>query len=47
MFEHIENMYNEHNIDISHAEVMSEYYMRNYKNPSEVFIDMDINYNKV
>ena len=24
-----------------------EYYMRNYKNPSEVFIDMDINYNKI
>jgi hypothetical protein len=47
MFEHIENMYNEYNIDISHAEVMSEYYMRNYKNPSEVFIDMDINYNKI
>ena len=47
MFEHIENMYNEHNIDISHAEVMSEYYMRNYKTPSEVFIDMDINYSKV
>lgn len=47
MFDHIEMMYKEHNIDISHAEAMSEFYMREYGNKSEVFIDMDINYNKI
>jgi hypothetical protein len=47
MFDHIESMYNDYNIDISHAELMSEFYMRQYKNKSEVFIDWDINYNKV
>lgn len=46
MFDHIENLYNESNIDISHAEQMSEFYMRNYKNKSEVFIDWDIKYSK-
>lgn len=47
MFDHIETIYKEHNIDISHAEAMSEFYMREYGNKSEVFIDMDINYNKI
>jgi hypothetical protein len=47
MFHHIERLYTDHNIDISHAEVMSEFYMREYGHPSEVFIDLDIQYNKV
>ncbi len=47
MFDHIESMYKDYNIDISHAEQMSEFYMREYENKSEVFVDMDIQYNKV
>jgi hypothetical protein len=47
MFDHIETMYKEHNIDISHAEAMNEFYMREYSNQSEVLIDMDTNYNKI
>jgi hypothetical protein len=47
MFDSIETLYTNHNIDISHAEVMSEFYMRHYGNKSEVFIDLDINYNKI
>lgn len=47
MFDHIEELYKNYNIDISHAELMSEFYMREYMNKSEVFIDFDINYNKV
>jgi hypothetical protein len=47
MFHHIESLYTNHNIDISHAEAMSEFYMRYYGHQSEVFIDLDIQYNKV
>lgn len=47
MFDHIETIYRDYNIDISHAEIMSEFYMRKFGNPSEVFIDMDIKYLKV
>lgn len=47
MFNHIETMYKEYNIDISHAEAMSEFYMRSFGNPSEVFIDLDIDYQKI
>jgi hypothetical protein len=47
MFHHIESLYTNHNIDISHAEAMSEFYMREYGHPSEVFIDLDIQYSKV
>ena len=47
MFHHIESLYTNHNIDISHAEAMSEFYMREYGHQSEVFIDLDIQYNKV
>ncbi len=47
MFDHIETMYKDHNIDISHAEAMSEFYMRNFASPSEVFIDLDIDYKKI
>ena len=47
MFDSIENMYVDYNVDISHAEAMSEFYMREYGNKSEVFIDFDIKYNKV
>lgn len=46
MFEHIENLYRIYNIDISHAELMNEFYMREY-NKSEAFIDLDIKYSKV
>lgn len=45
-FNHIEKLYVDYNIDISHAEAMSEFYMREYQK-SEVFIDWDINYQKV
>jgi hypothetical protein len=47
MFHHIESLYKNHNVDISHAEAMSEFYMREYGHQSEVFIDLDIQYNKV
>ena len=47
MFDHIESMYINHNIDISHAEQMNEFYMKKYGNPSESFIDIDINYSKI
>jgi hypothetical protein len=47
MFDHIETMYKDNNIDISHAEAMSEFYMRNFASPSEVFIDLDIDYKKI
>lgn len=47
MFDSIENMYVDYNIDISHAEQMHEYYMRNFGNKIESFIDWDINYQKV
>jgi len=47
MFHHIESLYTNHNIDISHAEAMSEFYMREYGHQSEVFIDLDIQYNKI
>lgn len=47
MFDHIETLYKDYNIDISHAEAMSEFYMREYENKSEVFIDWDIKYSKV
>lgn len=47
MFDHIETLYKNFNIDISHAELMSEFYMREYLNKSEVFIDFDIKYNKI
>jgi hypothetical protein len=47
MFDHIETLYNNYNIDISHAEQMSEFYMREFENKTEVFIDFDIKYNKI
>ena len=47
MFDHIESMYVNHNIDISHAEQMSEFYMKQFNTPFESFIDLDISYNKV
>jgi hypothetical protein len=47
MFNHIERLYTEYNIDVSHAEAMSEFYMREYGHPSDAFIDLDIQYNKV
>ncbi len=47
MFDHIETLYKDYNIDVSHAEAMSEFYMREYGNKSEVFIDFDIKYNKI
>ena len=46
MFDHIEDMYKKHNIDISHAEQMNEFYMKEYGTPIESFIDFDIKYNK-
>lgn len=47
MFNAIENMYVDHNIDITHAEQMHEYYMKNYANKIESFIDSEIKYSKV
>jgi hypothetical protein len=46
-FDHIETLYKEYNMDISHAEQMHEFYMREYGNKTESFIDFDIKYNKV
>lgn len=47
MFNSIENMYLDYNIDISHAEQMHEYYMKEYGNKIESFIDWDIKYQKI
>ena len=47
MFNHIEQLYKDYNIDISHAEQMSEFYMKQFNTPFESFIDLDIHYNKV
>ena len=46
MFDHIETIYKDYNIDISHAEVMSEFYMNQYGIKSESFVDFDIKYEK-
>jgi hypothetical protein len=46
-FDHIETLYKEYNIDISHAEQMHEFYMKEYDNKIESFIDFDIKYHKV
>jgi hypothetical protein len=40
-------MYINHNIDISHAEQMNEFYMKKFNTPSESFIDLDIQYSKI
>lgn len=47
MFNSIENMYVDYNVDITHAEQMHEFYMRQYGNKIESFIDFEIDYNKV
>ena len=47
MFNHIEQLYKDYNIDISHAEQMSEFYIKKFNTPFESFIDLDIHYNKV
>lgn len=46
-FDHIETLYKEYNMDISHAEQMHEFYMRKFGNKVDCFIDMDIVYHKV
>jgi hypothetical protein len=46
MFDHIETIYKDYNIDISHAEAMSEFYMNQYGIKSESFVDFDIKYEK-
>lgn len=45
-FDHIETLYKEYNMDISHAEQMHEWYIREYGNKVESFIDFDIKYSK-
>jgi hypothetical protein len=47
LFSSIENMYVDYNFDITHAEQMNEFYMKNYANKIETFIDWDIKYSKV
>jgi hypothetical protein len=47
MFDHIESLYQNYNIDISHAEAMNEFYMKDYGFKSESFVDFDINYTKI
>jgi len=44
LFDHIEQMYIEHNIDISHAIEMIKFYMEDYQIPVETTIDNSINY---
>jgi len=46
MFDHIESLYKDYNIDISHAEQLNEFYMKNYGKKVECFVDMDIIYTK-
>ena len=43
---YVENSEN-YNIDISHAEAMNEFYMKDYGFKSESFVDFDINYIKI
>lgn len=45
-FDHIEELYKNYNVDISHAEYMNEFYMKQYEPKSETFIDFDIEYGK-
>jgi hypothetical protein len=47
MFDYIETMYRDYNVDISHAEQMSEFYMKHYGTKSESFVDFDIDYTKL
>ena len=47
MIEHIESMYITHNIDISHAEEMNEFYMREYIQKIECYIDDNMMYSKI
>lgn len=46
-FDNIENLYTMHNIDITHAEQMHEFYMRKFGNKIGCFIDLDIIYKKI
>jgi hypothetical protein len=46
IFNHIEHLYRVYNIDISHAELMNEFYIKEYQK-IESFIDLDIKYLKV
>jgi hypothetical protein len=45
-FDCIESLYVDYNMDISHAEQMHEFYMRNFGNKIGCFIDLDIIYKK-
>jgi hypothetical protein len=47
MFSSIENMYVDYNIDITHAEQMHEWYIKEYSNKVQSFIDSEIIYEKV
>jgi hypothetical protein len=47
MFNSIEDMYVDYNIDITHAEQMHEWYMKEYGNKIQSFIDSEIVYEKV
>jgi hypothetical protein len=47
MFNSIEDMYVDYNIDITHAEQMHEWYMKEYGNKVQSFIDSEIIYEKV
>lgn len=46
LFDHIDILYYKLNKDITHAEQMNEFYMKEYGTPIESFIDFDIKYNK-
>ncbi len=44
MYDHLEKMYIEHNVDITHAVDMLEFYMEQYQNKVNTFIDPSIQY---
>lgn len=44
IYNHLENMYREHNIDITHSVDMLKFYMEQYQNPVKTTIDPSIQY---
>lgn len=44
LYSYIEKLYADHNVDISFAELMLQYYMENVSPPVKVFVDQNIKY---
>jgi hypothetical protein len=46
LFDHIETLYNNFNLDITHAENMLKFYMQNYDGGIDTFVD-SIKYKRI